>query len=237
MAHYVDLNADVGEEFTDDAGLLSVVTSANVACGAHAGSSVIMRAVCAEAVRRGITLGALVSYVDRPNAGMVLRDVDSDRLTQQVADQIGTLAEAARVEGGFVTYLKVHGALYHRSAADGEHAAAVLAGSGSLPVLGTPGSLLLTLASDAGRPIRHEGFPDRLYTNEGALVPRDQPGAVLEESSQIARQALELAPVMDSLSVQGHTPDAVGHARAVRAHLAENHWTLRTCWLSTAASK
>lgn len=236
MVAYVDLNADLGEEITDDAGLLRVVTSANVACGYHAGSPAIMRAVCAEAVRHGVTLGAQVSYRDRTNFGRVEHDLNPTVLEQQVADQIGELAAAARSEGGFVAYLKPHGALYHRVASDPVQAEAVLAGSGKLPVLGMPGSLLLKLAGEAGRSVRHEGFPDRAQTSDGSLVPRDQPGAVLHDSETIADRALKMAGTLDSVCVHGDSPDAVAHARAVRLLLERNGWSLRSCWLSTATS-
>uniref|UniRef100_UPI00286D75F9 LamB/YcsF family protein n=1 Tax=Nocardioides sp. TaxID=35761 RepID=UPI00286D75F9 len=123
----VDLNADLGEEVTDDHGLLQVVTSANVACGYHAGTPEVMRAVCAEAVRRGVTVGAQVSYADRTNFGRVVLDVAPRVLAEQVADQVGVLAEIAGAAGGSVAYLKPHGALYHRAGAHEETARAVLA--------------------------------------------------------------------------------------------------------------
>lgn len=236
MDAYVDLNADLGEEITDDAGLLALVTSANVACGYHAGTAATMRSVCAEAVRQGVTVGAQVSYLDRENFGRVAQEVDPRVLEQQVADQVGALAEAARAEGGFVAYLKPHGALYHRVARDPVQARAVLAGSGHLPVLGMPGSGMLKLAGETGRKVRHEGFPDRAHASDGGLVPRDQPGAVLEDPAVIAACALEMASTVDSLCVHGDSPYAVAHARAVRDALETNGWSLRSCWLSTAGS-
>src|SRR5215210_6980090 len=118
MSARVDLNADLGEEVTDDAGLLAVVTSANVACGFHAGTRATMPAVCAEAVRRGVSVGAQVSYDDRTNFGRVALDVAPDILREQVAEQVGVLSGIAAAEGGGVAYLKPHGALYHRVAAD-----------------------------------------------------------------------------------------------------------------------
>ena len=138
----VDLNADLGEEVTDDVALLTLVTSANVACGYHAGTRVTMRAVCAEAARLGVAVGAQVSYADRENFGRLERDVPPEVLTEQVADQVGTLTEIAVEEGSAVVYVKPHGALYHRVRDDAEQAAAVLGGSGHLPVLGMPGELL-----------------------------------------------------------------------------------------------
>ena len=125
----VDLNADLGEEVTDDVTLLTLVTSANVACGYHAGTRVTMRAVCAEAARLGVAVGAQVSYDDKEHFGRAARDVPGDLLRAQVADQVGTLGEIAVSEGTRVSYLKPHGALYHRVRDDPEQAAAVLAGS------------------------------------------------------------------------------------------------------------
>lgn len=229
----IDLNADLGEEVTDDAGLLAVVTSANVACGYHAGTPAIMRAVCAEAVRRGVAVGAQVSYDDRENFGRVDRDVESETLRLQVADQVGLLDDIAREAGTAVAYLKPHGALYHRVARDRDQALAVLAGSGDLPVLGLPGSLLLTLARADGRTTVHEGFPDRGYAPDGTLLPRDRPGAVIEDADEVARRAVTLASSVGSLCVHGDTPGAVANARAVRAALEAAGWSLAARWQST----
>jgi UPF0271 protein len=221
----VDLNADLGEEVTDDAALLAVVTSANVACGYHAGTAATMRAVCAEALRRGVSVGAQVSYADREGFGRRRTDVAADVLREQVADQVGTLAEIAAAEGTTVRYLKPHGALYHRVIEDAEQAGAVLAGSGALPLLGMPGELL-RLGAAAGRTVWHEGFPDRAYDGDGRLVARERPGAVLVEGERITAQALALAPRVDSLCVHGDEPDAVAHARDVRRALEAAGWTL-----------
>ncbi|MDO9497118.1 MAG: 5-oxoprolinase subunit PxpA [Nocardioides sp.] len=221
----VDLNADLGEEVTDDVALLAVVTSANVACGYHAGTPAIMRAVCAEAVRLGVSVGAQVSYADREGFGRRRTDVAVTVLREQVADQVGTLASIAASEGTEVRYVKPHGALYHRVIEDVEQARAVLAGSGTLPLLGMPGALL-RLAVEAGRAVWHEGFPDRAYDDAGRLVPRHRPGAVLDDGERIAAQALTLASRVDSLCVHGDEPDAVANARDVRRVLEAAGWTL-----------
>lgn len=226
----VDLNADLGEEVTDDEGLLEVVTSANVACGYHAGNAAVMRAVCAEAVRRGVAVGAQVSYADRENFGRVARDVPPRLLADQVADQVGTLARVADAEGAQVAYLKPHGALYHRVAVDRDQAEAVLAGSGELPVLGMPGSLLLALAAAGGRGTRHEGFPDRAYADDGSLRPRTEAGAVLTDTATIARRAVELAGGVDSVCVHGDSEGAVAHAVAVRRALEAAGFAVVSCW-------
>jgi UPF0271 protein len=223
----VDLNADLGEEITDDDGLLAVVTSANVACGFHAGTPAVMRRVCAEAARRGVVLGAQVSYRDRAGFGRLPRDVGFDELRDQVAEQVQLLADIARREGTQVRYLKPHGALYHRVSDDPEQAAAVLAGSGDLPVLAFPGSLLLARAAEAGRASYEEGFPDRAYAG-GRLVDRALPGAVLEDSDEIARHAVELASRVASLCVHGDSPHAVDHAHAVRRAVTGAGFGLRS---------
>jgi UPF0271 protein len=216
----VDLNADLGEEITDDAGLLAVVTSANVACGFHAGTPAIMHEVCAEAARRGVVVGAQVSYRDREHFGRVARDVDHDLLRDQVAEQVAALSEIAEAEGTSVRYVKPHGALYHRVTDDVEQADALLAGSGRLPVLGFPGSRLLALAAAAGRATYEEGFPDRGYAL-GRLITRGRPGALLDDVDAMAAQGVRLAPDVASLCVHGDSPGAVAHAWAVRRALEE----------------
>ena len=222
----IDLNADLGEEVTDDAALLQVVTSANVACGYHAGTPAVMRSVCAEAAVRGVAVGAQVSYADRENFGRVPHEVAYEVLRDQVADQVGTLGSIARDCGTEVRYVKPHGALYHRVLDDEEQATAVLAGSGSLPVLGMPGALLRGAAA-AGRGTFHEGFPDRGYTAEGRLVPRGLPGDLVTDQDAIVAQALRLAGSVDSLCLHGDSPGAVRHATAVRAALERAELDLR----------
>ncbi|WP_307816388.1 5-oxoprolinase subunit PxpA [Nocardioides limicola] len=222
----VDLNADLGEEITDDRGLLAVVTSANVACGYHAGSREVMTAVCAEAAIRGVAVGAQVSYADRENFGRVALDVPARVLTEQVADQVGTLQQIAVAEGTHVRYLKPHGALYHRVAIDEDQAGAVLAGSGELPVLGMPGAVILKLARGLGRRTGHEGFPDRGYTDLGTLMPRGEPGALIETTPEIVTAALALADSVDSVCLHGDTADAVAHAHAVRRALSDAGFAL-----------
>ena len=229
----VDLNADLGEEVTDDEGLLGVVTSANVACGFHAGTARTMRAVCAGAVRRGVVVGAQVSYADREHFGRVELDVPADVLREQVAEQVGVLSAIAADEGGGVAYLKPHGALYHRVAADEVQAGAVLDGSGDLPVLGMAGSLLLAMALERGRAVRLEGFPDRGYTTDGHLLPRDRPGALVTEPDEVARRAVALAAEVDSVCVHGDSPGAVAVAVAVRRALESDGVSLASCWSST----
>ncbi len=221
----VDLNADLGEEITDDEALLEVVTSANVACGFHAGSATVMRAVCERAAGRGVRVGAQVSYLDREGFGRRRIEVSVEVLTQHVAEQVGVLSEIAVACGTEVSYVKPHGALYNRAVVDEQHAGAVLAGSAALPVLGLPGGRLVELAAAAGRQVWLEGFPDRGYEEhpDGSrrLVPRDRPGAVIEDPDEIADRAAALAVEVHSLCVHGDGPTAVAAARAVRRRLEE----------------
>jgi UPF0271 protein len=229
----IDLNADLGEGVTDDAGLLAVVTSANVACGYHAGDEPTMRAVCRVAAERGVAFGAQVAFDDREAFGRRAMDVAADVLTGWVRDQVELLTAVAAEAGTRVTYVKPHGALYHRVVDDAVQAAAVLAGSAELPVLGLPGGALLDLAVAAGRTVCAEGFPDRGYTGgrpgAGRLVSRDQPGALVDSTEEVAANAVRLATsgTVGSVCVHGDSPGAVDAARRVRTALTGAGWSLR----------
>jgi 5-oxoprolinase (ATP-hydrolysing) subunit A len=238
----IDLNADLGEGFgrwrlTDDEQLLSVVTSANVACGFHAGDAATMRRVCELAAERGVRIGAQVSYRDLAGFGRRAMDVPSAELAAEVAYQIGALEVFARAAGSRVSYVKPHGALYNRVVHDEEQAAAVVDGvrlaDPALPVLGLPGSRLLTLAGKAGLPPVTEAFADRAYTDQGTLVPRDRDGAVVTDPRAVVERSLDLARLgtvtalsgsrievrARSLCLHGDTPGAVDLARRVRERL------------------
>ncbi|MCW2695582.1 MAG: putative lactam utilization protein [Modestobacter sp.] len=239
----MDLNSDLGEGFGqwglgDDDALLGVVTSANVACGYHAGDASIMRRVCTKAVASGVAIGAQVGYRDLPGFGRRFIDVEPEALTQDVIYQIGALEAFARVAGDRVRYVKPHGALYNAIVHHEEQAAAVVAAvvdyDPTLPVLGLPGSVWLRRAAEAGLTTVAEAFADRAYTPEGTLVSRRLPGAVLHDAAEIARRCVAMAtgvPVTDvdggelalqpgSICVHGDTPGAVDIARQVRAALA-----------------
>lgn len=224
----VDLNADLGEEITDDAALLRVISSANVACGYHAGSAEIMRVVCAQAAGLGVSIGAQVSYDDRDHFGRRPVEVAYELLREQVADQVGTLTRIAVSEGVGVRYVKPHGALYHRVLDDDTQARAVLDGSGDLPVLGMVPGVFVDLAARAGRTVWSEAFPDRGYTPEGRLVPRGAPGDLIEGAEAVARRAVVLASQgrIDSLCLHGDSPGAVATAVAVRRALASADFTV-----------
>lgn len=239
----IDLNSDVGEGFGhwalgDDEALLEVVTSANVACGFHAGDPSTIRRVCRLAAARGVAVGAQVSYRDLAGFGRRFVDVPTHELTDEILYQLAALDGIARAEGTRVTYVKPHGALYHAAAARADHAQAVVraavAHAGErLTVLGPPGSELLGLAQEAGLATVAEGFTDRAYTRDGGLVPRGTLGAVLTDEAQVVAQAVrlatqgrvraddgsEVAVPVESLCLHGDTPGAAGLAHAVRAGL------------------
>lgn len=238
----IDLNADLGEGFgrwrlTDDEELLSVVTSANVACGFHAGDAATMRRVCEQAAVRGVRIGAQVSYRDLAGFGRRSMDVPADELAAEVAYQIGALEVFARAAGTRVSYVKPHGALYNRVVHDEEQARAVVDGvllaDDALPVLGLPGSRFLEVAGKAGLPVVTEAFADRAYTPEGTLVPRGSDGAVISEADAVVERSVGMARFGSvtardgrridvrarSLCLHGDTPGAVALARQVRARL------------------
>ncbi|MDV6013963.1 5-oxoprolinase subunit PxpA [Haloechinothrix sp. LS1_15] len=239
----IDLNCDLGEGFgrwsmADDDALLDVVSSANVACGFHAGDPTTMRRVCAGAVARAVTIGAHVGYRDLAGFGRRRIDVDPDELADEVTYQIGALDGLARAEGDRVRYVKPHGALYTTTVTDPAQAEGVVTGVGrfdaTLPLLGLPGSHLLRLAERAGIPTVTEAFPDRGYTGDGHLVPRSEPGAVLHDADTVVERAIRTATegkidtiagtVIDtparSLCVHGDTPQAVTAARRISDGLA-----------------
>jgi UPF0271 protein len=224
----VDLNADVGEGFDADSALLLLVTSANVACGFHAGDAQTMRAVSVAAVAAGAAIGAHVSYRDRDGFGRRALAVDAATVVADVAEQIEALQGAAASAGGRVGFVKPHGALYHRASCDSECAEAIVAAAAGaagqpLAVLGWPGSALLGQARDAGLPAVAEGFADRAYAADGTLVPRSEPGSMLAAAAA-AGQALALAEGrlgggVRSICVHGDTAGAAALAARVREAL------------------
>ncbi|EST26315.1 hypothetical protein N566_23975 [Streptomycetaceae bacterium MP113-05] len=246
----IDLNADLGEGFgrwllTHDDALLDCVTSANVACGFHAGDPLTMRRVCESAAERGVAIGAQVSYHDLAGFGRRTMDVPAPELAAEVAYQIGALDLFARAAGTSVSYVKPHGALYNRCVHDTVQATAVVEGvrlaGGTPSVLGLPGSALHAAATHAGLPVVAEAFADRGYHPDGTLVPRTDPGALLDDPEHVVRRAVTLAREGEliandgttlrvragSLCVHGDTPGAAELARRVRVALADAGITVR----------
>mgnify|MGYP001336790008 CR=1 FL=1 len=238
----VDLNADLGESFGawrigDDEALLTIVTSANIACGFHAGDPLTIRRACAGAVAHRVAIGAQVSYRDLAGFGRREMDVPPEELTAEVLYQIAALDGIARAEGGRVTYVKPHGALYHRCLRDPGQAAALAAAitayDPGLALLTMPGGESSRAAAAAGLTVVAEAFADRAYRADGTLVPRGQPGAVITDPARAAARAASMATrhvvesadgqevpaAFRSVCVHGDTAGAVALARAVREAL------------------
>lgn len=237
----LDLNADLGEGMQGEDALMGVITSANVACGGHAGDDRSMRAACALAGEHGVHVGAHPSYPDREHFGRRPLDIAGDRLRAHLHGQLAALAAAAATERVPVRYLKPHGALYHRILTDPEHAEAVVdvAGDYGLPLLVSPaavraGAAVALAAAQRGVRLVSEGFADRGYLADGTLVPRGAPGAVLHDASAVAARILDLVRTGEiacadggrlslavrSICVHSDTPAAASIARRLRAALA-----------------
>lgn len=239
MVTAIDLNSDLGESFGawtmgDDAAILKLVSSANVACGFHAGSPASLLSTLQAAKQQGVTIGAHVSYPDLVGFGRRNMDVASDELRADVIYQIGALQGLARAVGTEVRYVKPHGALYNTIAQDERQALAVieaiLAIDANLPLVGLAGSRVLKLAQEKGLKTISEAFADRAYHADGSLVSRREAGSVLHDAEVVAKRMLQLVveggvtsieglftPVhADSICVHGDTPGAIEMARQVR---------------------
>jgi 5-oxoprolinase (ATP-hydrolysing) subunit A len=241
----IDLNADMGESFGSyrmgaDEELITHVTSANIACGFHAGDPRTMLATVGMATAAGVTVGAHVSYPDLVGFGRRQLRVSADELITDVLYQIGALEAFCRRHGTSVRYVKAHGALYNDMADDEGLASAlgeaVLGYGADLAVMVLAGSPAVDVLRAQGVRVVREGFADRGYTAQGRLVPRREPGAVLTDPAAVAARGLRLAraePIqaadgslitveIDSLCVHGDTPGAVALAVALRKSLADH---------------
>ncbi|MCO4264873.1 LamB/YcsF family protein [Pseudarthrobacter raffinosi] len=240
----IDLNSDVGESFGrwslgDDLAMFGSVSSANVACGFHAGDPSVIRRTCREAAAAGVVIGAHVGYRDLAGFGRRFMDISPTELADDVVYQIGALQALAAVEGTQVRYVKPHGGLYNAIVTHTVQAQAVVDAVKSvdpnLPILGLPGSEVLRLAEKAGLRAVTEAFADRAYNPDGTLVSRSLPGAVLEDPEQVAEHVLRMATESsvraidgstlkiraESICVHGDSPGAVAMATAVKSALGD----------------
>lgn len=238
----IDLNADVGESFArwnlgNDASLIPQLTSANVACGFHAGDARTMRVSCELAASSGVKIGAHPSYRDLAGFGRRFLDVEPSELRDEVMYQLGALQAIAKSAGTAVNYVKPHGALYNAIVSNESQAQAVVDAvkgvDDSLPLLVLPNSAIEQLGLAAGLRIFTEAFADRAYTPEGTLVPRGTPGALLTEEKDVIKQCLQIAvegtvTAIDgstvsvnasSICLHGDTPGAAEFAAALRKAL------------------
>ncbi|AHK28159.1 hypothetical protein OPAG_03110 [Rhodococcus opacus PD630] len=238
----IDLNSDLGESYGawtlgDDLAMLKLVTSANVACGFHAGDPATLLSTCSAASELTVRIGAQVGYHDLAGFGRRFIDIVPRDLTADVVYQIGALDGLAQVSGSAVAYVKPHGALYNAIVHHREQARAVVAAvrayDETLPVLGLPGSVFLEEAEKAGLRTVTEAFADRAYTPEGTLVPRTTDGSVLHDPAVVAERVRRLVAdhtleavdgtvltvTAESVCVHGDTPAAVEMATAIRSLL------------------
>lgn len=238
----IDLNSDLGESFGawrmgDDGAMLEVVSSANIACGFHAGDPAGMRRTLAAAAARGVTVGAHVGYRDLAGFGRRPMDVPDAELTADIIYQTGALQALARAEGTRVAYVKPHGALYNTVAHDRRQATALLEAlrllGGGLTLMVLAGAPLVRQAREAGLTVVEEAFADRAYTAAGTLLPRSEKGAVLHDPDAIAARMVDFVTsgtveavdgsrvriTAQSICVHGDSPGAVATARAVRSAL------------------
>ncbi|MGH7149194.1 MAG: LamB/YcsF family protein [Planctomycetota bacterium] len=233
----VDLNCDLGEGAPDEESILDVVTSANVACGFHAGSPGIMRRIVRAAGAKGVGVGAHPGLRDPEGFGRREVPLEAGEAFDLVLYQVGALQALAAAEGEKVRHVKPHGALYHRASRDGEIAravaSAVRAAGRELILVGPPGSELVKAGREVGLPSAEEAFADRGYRADGSLVPRGSPGALIEDPDEAARRAVRIVVEgralasdgserkirADTICVHGDTPGALAIARRVRAAL------------------
>ncbi len=249
--HYVDLNGDIGEYFAasanhahNDEALVGALTSANIACGFHAGDPLTMRRTVARCLSSGVVVGAHPSYPDLAGFGRRHLAMTHEELAAAITYQIAALAGIAKTAGTSMKYVKAHGALYNRTFADEAEAAIVVDAVAGfdplLTILGQPQSALEAISREKGISFAREGFADRRYDEHGALIPRDDPRAMITDPSQQMAQALALAtgsPIeclngrkirleVDSICVHGDSPAAAAAAVAIRRAMQENRITV-----------
>jgi 5-oxoprolinase (ATP-hydrolysing) subunit A len=233
----IDLNADVGESIGDDEGVVPAVSSANVACGFHAGNPAIMRTTVQLSKRHGVAVGAHPSFRDMEGFGRREMHVEAAELEKLVAYQVRALSAIALEEGVRLSHVKPHGALYNMAARDAGMADAIARAvrtvDASLVLFGLSGSELTAAGQRAGLRVASEVFADRGYRPDGTLAPRGTPGAVLTDVAEVVRRAIGMATGQgvtavdgtsvsvraDTICIHGDTPGAAALAWAVRAAL------------------
>ncbi|MEJ4043167.1 5-oxoprolinase subunit PxpA [Erwinia sp. SLM-02] len=230
----IDLNADIGEGCPGERELLPLVTSVNIACGFHAGDASIMLQSVRQALEAGVAIGAHPSFPDRENFGRTAMQLPPEDVYAQVIYQIGALRALTESLGGRLVHVKPHGMLYNQAARDAQLAEviamAVKAVNPALMIVGLAGSESIRAARAAGLATREEVFADRGYQADGSLVPRGQPGALIDNAEQAIRQTLDMVqrgevqsrggewvPVRaETVCLHGDGPHAIGFARQIR---------------------
>ena len=232
----IDLNCDLGEEAGNDEAIMPYITSANIACGFHAGNEDVMRATVRLAKQYGVNIGAHPSWNDRENFGRTEMNVSAEEAEKIIFQQINALAEIAKEEGVALTHVKPHGALYNQAAKDHVLAEAIVRAvkriSVGLILVGLAGSGLCEAGAEAGIKVAGEGFPDRAYNPDGTLMSRSKTGAVIESPEEVTANALRLIKDgisfggkivrVDTLCLHGDNPHAAENAKLLREVLLKN---------------
>lgn len=228
----MDLNADLGEGGGEDAALLGLVSSANIACGGHAGDDDTMRRTIDLALASGVAIGAHPGYEDREHFGRRAMAFPLDRVTDLVARQVEKLAAHAEAAGASLHHVKPHGALYNQADRDAQFAAALVAGitkiTDQVMLYALPNSRLAEAGAAAGLSVCQEGFADRRYVANGSLMPRNEPGAVITNVDEAVARAIDLATSgnVETLCVHGDGPTAVAILRKLRTALEADGLTI-----------
>lgn len=229
-----DLNADLGEGCGFDDRLMPLVTSASVATGAHAGDDSVAMATMMLARRHGVVVGAHPGYPDRENFGRKPRRLTSDQVERLVFDQCSHLVRLARSIGVVIPYVKPHGALYNQAVVEAPVALGLVRAVGRLGIglMTMPIGEAARLATKHGVPVVREGFVDRAYADDGTLLPRSAPGAVLTDPDEIRSQFMDLieSGSVDSVCIHGDHAGSVELARNVNLWAEELGWTIRSVW-------
>lgn len=243
----IDLNADLGEGYPHDAELLTLVSSASISCGAHAGAEHDIRNALLQATQRGVRIGAHPSFPDRSNMGRTVMTMSPDSLQRSLLDQLGYLQNLATAASATLTFVKPHGALYNQAAQDPALARQVVGAiqrfDNSLTLMALAGSHLLRAGSEAGLTTCAEAFVDRSYQADGSLLPRSHAGAVIDGTELALQQALSIITDRcarthdgkvvqiraDTLCIHGDTPQALTFARALHKRLGEAGIRIRSC--------
>ncbi len=232
----IDLNCDLGESAGNDEAIMPHITSANIACGFHAGDANIMQATVKLAKRYSVNIGAHPGWNDKQNFGRVEMTISDEEVESIVFEQINTLAQIARVEGVALTHVKPHGALYNQAATDRGLADAIARAvkrfSVDLILVGLAGSRLCEAGAEAGIKVAGEGFPDRAYNPDGTLMSRSKPGAVIESPEEVAKNAVKLIRdgilfgerrvFVDTLCLHGDNKHAAENAILLREMLTKS---------------
>lgn len=247
---HIDLNCDMGESFGrytlgNDAAMLKLVSSANVACGLHAGDPSVMQQTVAKALQHDIAVGAHPGYPDRQGFGRRAMDLRGADLESTLIYQIGALAGFIQAAGGILYHVKPHGALYNCAARDRDVATsiarAIVAYNPALTIVTLPNSALAQVARERGLRVACEGFADRAYQDDGSLVPRSHPGAVIHDHARASVRAVRMVtqgevesisgktiPLrIDTLCIHGDTPGAESIAATLRSALESAAVTIR----------